>query len=203
MKRLDIYDGVSVVAVVAAVLMGAAVIATQLRLPEGLVSRLEGTPIWGWTAEVQARAEAQAQEQARALEPQAKPEPNPDPVGAADDAEPSDALGGSEAVGAFGGVAVIKLRAESVTVEGALPGIAVETYPQLEVLVNGSAVADFKYGAVWVVAGRGDLVELRLPPESGSVQIRVETVLGDVSSPPAGLSITAVPGITELGNIMM
>ena len=78
-----------------------------------------------------------------------------------------------------------------------------ETGPQLEVLVNGSPVADFRYGAAWVVANRGDLLELRLAPFSEGIEVRVDAVLGQITSPAVGLSTIAVPGITELGNIIM
>lgn len=195
MRRLDIYDRASAIAVAGAVLLGAAAAAAQLRPSRGLVSRLEGTPIWNWTAQAPALVEPPVP--APDQEPDLPYVPGPSPA---------------EEVGALGGVAAIKLvvaRTEEATGPSVDAGDetgtepAALTCPQLEVLVNGSPVADFRYGAAWVVANRGDLVELRLEAGCDSVQVRVESALGQVTNPQAGFSVTAAPGVTELGNIMM
>ncbi len=184
MNRPDIYDRASTIALIAALAFGMAVTVTQLRPPVGLVSMLEGTPIWSWSAQA--------------------PDDNSQPsVPAPEWGAQDGALNGSEVAGGFGRAAALRLVVVGHASGDAGDGGVTETGPQLEVLVNGSPVADFRYGVAWVVANRGDLLELRLAPFSEGIEVRVDAVLGQITSPAVGLSIIAVPGITELGNIIM
>lgn len=76
--------------------------------------------------------------------------------------------------------------------------------PDVRVLVNGEACADFGYGSACVWASRGDLIEFdMISSDSSEVMVEIIAVLGTVKSPRTGSMIRLNPGRTTLGNTIM
>jgi len=78
------------------------------------------------------------------------------------------------------------------------------------VLINGEAVADFRYTRAAVVVHRGDLVEIDVgqgPPGDGQAATRLQAEVADttpnVRAPRRGLRIQLSPGRTVVSNIML
>ncbi|HAI86573.1 MAG TPA: hypothetical protein DCL63_06235 [Firmicutes bacterium] len=96
--------------------------------------------------------------------------------------------------------------AESGGVLLALP----EALESIIVLVNGQAVADFRYTQAAVVVHRGDLVEIEMGEDyshggagASWLQVEVVDVTPNIRAPLPGVRIHLMPGRTAFANIVI